>query len=713
MKSFCVTLLIVAAGAAGVAQTPVGRVVELLKGIEATAEEEGKTEEKLYNKYVCWATTVIDTKTASNEVARKRIEELETYIADIDAGRIEFTTERVDLEKELGEINAAIESATALRKKENEEFLSAEEELKKAVAAVDKAVVVLKEATAGHEQGSLLQAKSGLTFTQRKEESAELAHAAELGERVLSKGDALFLRRLLSGDVPTADWKKLNRKATFKGSYKARSGKIQEVLAKLQATISTNLADAQAKETETQANFEKLMESKNGEKSSCEEALNNMEAENGARGATKEESQTEVDALKTQVSNDEKFIEQTKTSYADMKVSFKDRVELRAGEIAAINKAIEILHNDAARDNMKKSFASQGYLFLQVASQSATQEQMQAASAAILSADRTGKLAALAGLVAMNKGSHFTEVIEAIDKMITVLKEEEQSDLATKETCEKDRAENTREAAVKSRGMDQLTEANSKLAAEIAEIKATIVEKNEAIVATEKALADATTLREREHVDWQTSERDDKLAKDTVNSAKDVLTSFYADNGLMLAQTKAKQPAGEAPPPPPATWDAPYGGKTDESTSIIAILEMISNDIDKDLEKAKAAEDKGQADFDTFKSESEASIQSLGDDISQLTGTQGDKESSVTQNVQSRTGLHDELKAVMTMLSDAKPGCDFFAINYPSRVSNRHIEIDGLDKAKTILTGGTFNAAPDPNREMNVGDAFLVRRHKQ
>ena len=171
---------------------------------------------------------------------------------------------------------------------------------------------------------------------------------------------------MLSGDVPKADWKKLNRKATFKDSYKARSGKIQDLLAKLQSTISTNLADAQTKEEQEQATFEKLMDAKNGEKEQCEEALNSMESETGARTATKEESQAEVDALKTQVSNDEKYIEQTKNSYADMKQSWKDRKELRAGEIAAINKAIEILHNDAARDNMAKSFGSQGYSFLQV-----------------------------------------------------------------------------------------------------------------------------------------------------------------------------------------------------------------------------------------------------------------------------------------------------------------------------------------------------------
>jgi len=713
MKVVCLLLLISSAVATGVDQSPVSRVVELLKNIAATTEAEQKAEEKLYNKYVCWATTVIDTKTASNVVARKRTEELETYIADIEAGRIEFTTERVDLEKELEEINAAMEAASALRNREHEEFLSAEEEMKQGVAALDKAILVLKEATAGAKEGAFI-ARSGVGIAERRAEAAALSRAADLGQRVLTKGDSVFLKRLLSGEVPTADWKKLNRKATFKMDYKARSGKIQEVLAKLQQTFSTNLADAQAKEAEALSQYDTLMEAKGEMKSKAEEALNSMESENGAKGMNKEQAQDEVDALKEQVSNDEKYIEQTKNSMADKKAEWKDRQALRAGEQAAIAKAISILYSDDARDNFKKSFDSQGYMLVQV-DQSRANKAMAAADMLRKSSQGNAKLTALANFIAASKGSHFDEVIEAIDKMVGVLKEEEQKDLEIKETCEADRAANTREAAVMSRTMDEITEAINKLNAEIEQIKAEIVEKKEAIAETEKQLEEATAQREKENKEWQSTDRDDHEAKDTVKNAKDVLTSFYADNGLMLVQGKhkQKQAPGAAPPPPPATFDAPYGGKTDESTSIIAILEMIVEDISKDIAKSKAAEDKAESEFQTFKEESEAMIQSLTDEVSELEGVQGDKEASVTEHTEERTTKAGELGAVMKMITEAKPGCDFFAINYGTRVKNRHIEIDGLDKAKAILTGASFNAGPDPNREIKPGDAFLVRRHSQ
>merc|ERR1719172_41315 len=124
----------------------------------------------------------------------------------------------------------------------------------------------------------------------------------------------------------------------------------------------------------------------------------------------------------------------------------------------------------------------------------------------------------------------------------------------------------------------------------------------------------------------------DQQAADLVHSAKGVLEDFYKDNDLMFLQNKRMDPvkAGEAPPPPPTTWEAPYGGKTGESSGIIAILHMIAEDIDKDRNKAKADEDKSEADYQAFKSESLSQISDLEDENARLAGTQGDKEATVS-----------------------------------------------------------------------------------
>merc|ERR1719265_1588784 len=164
--------------------SPVTRVVELLQGLSKKVEVEAKQEEDLYETYVCWAKSVVDSKTASNEAAKSRSDSLKQYIDDLENGRIELTSERTDLEKELETLNADIEAAEAMRKREHEDFLEAQDEMQKAIAALEKALSVLHEATAKHETGVLLTFRSQLNegFKARTEEAATLANAVDLGK---------------------------------------------------------------------------------------------------------------------------------------------------------------------------------------------------------------------------------------------------------------------------------------------------------------------------------------------------------------------------------------------------------------------------------------------------------------------------------------------------------------------------------------------------
>jgi len=545
----------------------------------------------------------------------------------------------------------------------------------------------------------------------RTAEAAILTHAAKLGDRFLSRGDAVFLRRLLTGEVPTWDWKKLNRPATFKKSYKARSFKIQDILAKLLETFTTNLEDATAKEKEAQETFDKLMKAKGAELSAAEEALEKMEKENGARGMSKAETKEEIDMLTSQVEADTKYIKQVQDALAEKKKEWKERQALRLKEQEAISKAISILHSDDARDLFKKSFASQSFLFLQVQEQGHQQQKKSALKALHLAsmAVRDSRLGLIASRLAA--GGHFDEVIEAIDKMVDMLKDEEAEDLKHKETCEEDRAADTRDAIKFSRSMDENTEMINELKAEIEEIKKDIEEKEAEVKQMEKQIEDLTKIREDENREYLIAKADDEAASELVAQAKGVLETFYKENNLMLAQKAVKQPfvteAGKAPPPPPTTWDSPYQGKTDESTGIIAILGMIKEDIDKDLEKATTEEKEAVELFDETTKELKTNIEEAEKLINSLTKTKGEKEGEVQDQKDDRAKTQGLLTAVMEKIKDAEPGCDYFTINFPLRSKDRQIEIDGLIKAKAILQGAKFDEGPDPSREMKPGDAFV------
>merc|ERR1719420_1923967 len=120
---------------------------------------------------------------------------------------------------------------------------------------------------------------------------------------------------------------------------------------------------------------------------------------------------------------------------------------------------------------------------------------------------------------------------------------------------------------------------------------------------------------------------------------------------------------------------------------------MIHEDIIKDQTKGKADEDKAEETFQAFKTNSEQQISTLEGANTDLEDTKGQKEDDISTAKEQRGAKHDELNAVIAKINDATPSCVYNTINYPVRLENRQIEIDGLNKAKAILQGGEFPSA--------------------
>merc|ERR1719488_145937 len=208
--------------------------------------------------------------------------------------------------------------------------------------------------------------------------------------------------------------------------------------------------------------------------------------------------------------------------------------------------------------------------------------------------------------------------------------------------------------------------------------------------------------RTKENVEYKAAKADDEAAAVLIGKSKDVLEKFYSDNGLALAQTSHRvaehggsaQPevvAGEAPPPPPTTFGGePYGGNKGSTSGIISLLEMVKADVEKDIKTATAAEEKAKADYDTFKTETEALIKSLESEKASLEGEVGDAETAIVDAKATRTDKKKVLDDTMAFLRSIASSCDYMAVNFELRKANREAEIDGLIEAGTSLEGGVF-----------------------
>jgi len=691
--TFLAALSLSAAASTG-GPNPVSRVAQLLQNLASKIDSELDTETKLYEDYVCWAKTVVSSKTASNDKAQSRVDSLKQYLADLDAGRIELTSERGDLEKEVNQLNKDLETAQALRNKEHNDYLAATKEMGQAIDALDEAIKVLGEATKDH-KSSLVSLRASIShkalstesegFSTRVAEADALQMAVDVGKKWLKAGDALFLQRLLSGEVPQADWKKLNRKASFKMKYAARSVKIQDTLAKLQTSFSDAKKDAEDKEKDAKDTYDKLKKSKDAQLKAALEAQTKGDVEGGARAVSKQDAQDEISALETQITDDKKYIGETETALEKKKKEFVERKGLRTGEIAAINEAISVIHSDDARD----LFSRQAQSFLQVDNAAAVAVQRATATIhEVAHASGDLRLRALAARFALNSGAKFDKVLSAIDKMIKTLEDEGKDDEANKKDCEDEREKNTKEAAELSRTIDELSDDVTKLEGEIEEINKEVEEKEQSVADTKKEVKDAKKIREEENSEWKKNDADDTAAIGLLEKSAGVLKTFYKENFSMLQKKSVAPPdveAGKAPPAPPATWDGGYGGAQKEQTGIVGILDVIRSDVEKDQTSAKKAEDDAQTEHDKFVKESEDSIKKLEEAINKLNEDKGKKEKEITSKESTSKNKKGSLDTVVKKMKEAAPGCDFLTVNFKVRADNRKLEIDGLTKAKGIL----------------------------
>mmetsp|Transcript_37574 Transcript_37574/g.86822 ORF Transcript_37574/g.86822 Transcript_37574/m.86822 type:complete len:714 (-) Transcript_37574:26-2167(-) len=689
------------------ALSPITRVVELLEGLGKKVEAELKTEESLYERYVCWATTVINAKTQTNSEADSRITELKAYIEDLEAGRVELTSERQDLTEQVKGLSGDMEDATAMREQEHEDFLMAQEEMEQAIAALTKSIDVLVAATEDHQEGVFMALRDSTAASSGMMDAKAFSLAMSLFSQVLGKADVEFLQKLLTADVPTWDWKKLNRDATFKSGYKARSGRILEVLQELKATFTGNLAQAESTESKAQSDYESLSRAKANQKGRTSDSLNKMEVEGAARGEAKMSASEELASLQAQVEADGKFISETKSALATKKDEWQTRKVLRQEEVEAIAKAVSILHSDDARDLFKRSFKSQGFSFLTLRSASARSlsasraeaNAVNAANELRAAAAKTGdaRLKELVTLVSSKAAGHFDAVITAIDKLVEILKKEETKDLKAKETCESERATNSRTAVKAGRTIDEHTDSIAQLKTEIAKLEAEIAASKEQIESIQDQLKEAGRIRADENAEWTKSDADDKEAAEVVQQAVDVLTAFYQENNLALLQGHQIPvvTAGEAPPPPPPTWENAYGGAIGEHDGIISILTMIKEDILKDQGKAQSEETAAQEAYNLFVADSNFQIETLRMSISHTESVKSNREGMVENHLSLRLTKKGELDDMLSTMAKLAPGCEFITVNYPVRVQNRQIELDGLYKAKTILSSA-LSGAPAP-----------------
>eukprot|EP00438_Fugacium_kawagutii_P030199 Skav207285 [mRNA] locus=scaffold434:184385:186523:- [translate_table: standard] len=646
MKTFLAALLpmlpCIVAGRYEVA-SPVSRVVNMLKELDKKLENEADTEKDLFQKYQCWAESTVNEKTASVEKATQRMSSLQTYVSDVEAGKITFTADKENLEKELAGIRSELANITTERAKEHKSFEMNKGDMEKAIAGLKEVITNLEATSLNPKKAAVLMSLRGGDAVTRRAHAKNLKEGLAVSDKYLSRSKRQFLHRFLGSTLSTD---------------RSQTQGIVDQLEKVESSIEGDLKEDAEQEEDAEKTFKK---------------------EHAARAQAIENSKEEVASLKEQVEADQKLIPEVKKALEDKKSQFDERSSYRLGELKAIGEAISLLMDDENRDLFASSFS-----FLQL---SQSQSAGKALSSAY-SASRDGRVSALIALLHQQDSSGaFEQVITKINEMIGLLKKEDADDLEKKDTCVANKAKDEASQVKFERSVEDLQTTVSFNDAKLKELMGQIDTKKTEIADVESQLKKAADVRAAEKAEFTKATEEDKAAVALLKEAANKISSFYkktAAKQLSLTQVTAKEPAGA-----PKTWEGSYSGAGTQSTGVVHMMEVLIGDLEKESEVATKEEAEAEEVFQDSKKDLESQKAGLESAIDQLEKGKGEVDSDKQDAREEMKLKKDSLTALLQKMKDIQPECNYYIVNFEKRSKNRMTEINGLAQAKAILEGSS------------------------
>jgi len=409
----------------------------------------------------------------------------------------------------------------------------------------------------------------------------------------------------------------------------------------------------------------------------------------------------ELEDTKVSVAEDEKFLAELETGCATKEKEWAEVCKTRREELVALAETIKILNDDDALELFKKTLPSASSL-LQVteSAQSLRKRALLAVKGAVNNRALLGAQPQL-DLIAMalsGKSRGFEKVIGMIDEMVANLKKEQADDEAKKEYCDKefDSSEDKKKeldlkVSDSATAIEELEGSISTLTEEIAALGA-------GIKALDQAVTEATEIRKEENADYKELKQSDTAAKEILAMAKNRLNKFY--NPKLYKPPPVEEPTfvqvsshaanKVAPPPPPETF-GPYTKKTEESTGVIAMIDLLVKDLDKELQEAEVMEEDAQKEYEEMMAESATKRADDSKAMSDKTALKASEEEALMTEQETKAATEKELMQTLEYIHALHGECDWLLKFYDARAEARAGEIDALGKAKAVLSGADYS----------------------
>jgi len=682
--------------------TPVQKVIQLLQDMRLKAVAEKNAEAVEYAKFQQFCTDTISNKKREIEDDATLMESLSAEIGKLDSDVTTLGNKITDLKAEVVTAEKKIKETDEQREKDVAMYKAASQDYAESVDALGRAINVLSKQDynrAQAEGASMLQRGGALPESVRRAAMAVLLETGSLDE------PSEFLFR----ENPQAH------------GYEFQSTNIVDLLKKLKIEFTQKRSESEKEEINSRDAHKMISQDLHDQ---IEGATSDIADKTVLLEETKQLAAEKKGLLaSTTADHDEAvvYLKDLEVECEEKGKSFEEKQDLRAEELKAIDKAIEILSSDSV------SGASDTHLpasFIQRSAAKTALVQLRGGDDDPRSETRKALMVFLAGegkrlhskslgLLAEQAASNpFAKVKKMIDDLITKLLEETNSESEQKGWCDKELGMSEKTRTKLQSSIDGLTADIDQTKASLAQMSQRLAELGEELTELQKAKGEAIDLRNAEKTKNEATIKDAAEAQTAVASAVAVLKEFY--EGAATATAFIQQPVGvpenkQGVAMGSVEWDSlanpdsegydanhregmqtfgkTYTGSQGMAGGVLAMLEVIASDFASLQAETESAEAEAEAQHKDFVAASDKSIAVDEKATEMLTNDSTEAESKIQSLTRDLKSTQDQMLAAERYYDKLKPTCVDTGLSYEDRAAAREEEIQSLQEALRILSG--------------------------
>jgi len=642
--------------AAGSTVTPVQKVIQLLNGMVEKGKKEKHEEQVQFAAYkqFCDDTTV--EKQRAIKEANEMIEILQADIQKYEADAAQLAKEIAKHDEDISTWEGDFKAASKVREIEHTDYVATHKDYTESIDALDEGIATLKKQAHDVKQAaaSLMQISASNIIPAESKKVIDAFLAQDPDDENLAVA------------APEAN------------AYEFQAQGIVDMLTKLAGKFEDERTDLEKEETNARHAFEMLSQDLKAQIGQATSARTEKSEAKAKALQSSADAKGDLQDTTTTRDDDSKYLADLTATCEQKSSDFAARQQLRAEEIAAVEKAIEILSSGAVSGASEKhlpQLIQKSSSLAQLRSVAQNPNQMRVAAYLREQGSRINSrvLSALAMRVADDP---FKKVKKMIKDLIVKLMEEANEEAEHKGWCDTELSTNEQTRKEKTEAVETLHAEIDELEASIAKLTEEITDLTKAVAELDAAVAKATSVREEEKAKNTVTIKDAQDAQTAVAQALSVLKDFYAK--AAEATSFVQQPE---------VFDEPYKGMGSENGGVVGMIEVIQSDFARLESETSAAEAEAQKQYDEFMGDSSVDKAQKSKDIEHKSGKKQNHEQALQEAKTDLDGTQKELDAALAYYEKLKPSCVDAGESYEDRVARRKEEIESLQEALRILNG--------------------------